>query len=92
MLFRSATVSLDKTKPTITGSRTPAANDFGWNNTYSSIHPVLQGDNPDNSFSEVPYEKGFQMLQYIEDSILGYTLMEDFLTYYVYNNEFTSID
>jgi hypothetical protein len=32
------------------------------------------------------------MLQYIEDSILGYTLMEDFLTYYVYNNEFTSID
>jgi leukotriene-A4 hydrolase len=32
---------------------------FGFNNTYSSIHPVLLGDNPDNSFSEVPYEKGF---------------------------------
>ncbi|KRE43667.1 OmpL47-type beta-barrel domain-containing protein [Knoellia sp. Soil729] len=28
-----ATVSLDKTKPTIAGSRKPAANDFGWNNT-----------------------------------------------------------
>ncbi len=28
-----ATVSLDKTKPTITGGRTPAANGDGWNNT-----------------------------------------------------------
>ena len=32
---------------------------YGLNNTYSSLHPVLLGDNPDNSFSEVPYEKGF---------------------------------
>jgi len=36
-----------------------AMNDFGLNSTYASIHPVLKGDNPDNSFSEVPYEKGF---------------------------------
>ena len=33
-----ATVSLDKTKPTITGSRTPAANDYGWNNTDVTVH------------------------------------------------------
>lgn len=65
---------------------------FGVNNTYSSIHPVLLGDNPDNSFSEVPYEKGFQMLAYIEKNVLGYALMEDFLTYYIYNNALTSID
>lgn len=32
---------------------------FGLDNTYSSLHPVLQGDNPDNSFSNVCYEKGF---------------------------------
>jgi leukotriene-A4 hydrolase len=31
----------------------------GVNSTYASLHPVLKGDNPDNSFSEVPYEKGF---------------------------------
>ncbi len=31
----------------------------GLNTTYSSIHPVLKGDNPDNSFSRVPYEKGY---------------------------------
>ena len=39
---------------------------YGLNNTYSSLHPVLLGDNPDNSFSEVPYEKGFQLIYYME--------------------------
>lgn len=40
-------------------------NDYGLDNkngtsySYASLHPVLKGDNPDNSFSEVPYEKGF---------------------------------
>ena len=38
---------------------------FGLDSTYSSLHPVLRGDNPDNSFSEVPYEKGFQFLYYL---------------------------
>ncbi|GGN09749.1 hypothetical protein GCM10009721_42070 [Terrabacter tumescens] len=33
-----ATVSLDKTKPTITGSRTPDANDLGWNYTDVKVH------------------------------------------------------
>ncbi len=33
-----ATVSLDKGKPVITGSRTPEANDMGWNNTDVTVH------------------------------------------------------
>lgn len=41
----------------------------GYENTYSTLHPVLFGDNPDNSFNEVPYEKGFQLLAYIENLI-----------------------
>ena len=65
---------------------------IGWDNTYASIHPVLQGDNPDNSFSEVPYEKGFQLLQWIEDSVLDTIYMEDFMTYYIVNNKLTSIN
>ena len=32
---------------------------FGLNSTYSSLYPVLNGHSPDDSFSEVPYEKGF---------------------------------
>jgi len=34
------------------------------------MHPVLAGDDPDNSFSEVPYEKGFQFL-YNMQNIIG---------------------
>lgn len=33
-----ATVSIDKTAPTIIGSRTPAANTAGWNNTDVTVH------------------------------------------------------
>lgn len=56
--------------------------------TYRSLHPVLAGDNPDNSYSIIPYEKGFQLLQYIEDSVIGYNNMQDFITYYIENNYF----
>lgn len=42
---------------------------FGLDNTYASIHPVLRGDNPDHSFSELPYEKGFQFLHFLEGLI-----------------------
>jgi len=45
---------------------------YGLDTTYSSIHPVLAGDNPDNSFSELPYERGFQTLVYLE-SLVGST-------------------
>jgi leukotriene-A4 hydrolase len=37
--------------------------------SYTSIHPVLKGDNPDASFTTVPYEKGFQFLYYINSTI-----------------------
>jgi leukotriene-A4 hydrolase len=32
---------------------------FGLNNNFSSLHPILTDASPDDSFSEVPYEKGF---------------------------------
>lgn len=58
---------------------------YGENNTYSSIHPVLFGDNPDNSFSEMPYEKGFQLLQFM-CNLVGNTAWKNFITYYINNN------
>lgn len=32
---------------------------YGMDNVFSSLHPTLKGANPDDSFSTVPYEKGF---------------------------------
>ncbi|WP_270888869.1 OmpL47-type beta-barrel domain-containing protein [Pedococcus sp. 5OH_020] len=55
----SATVNLDKTKPTITGSRTPGANSYGWNKTDVTVHfdgkDTLSGIysvTPDKTFGE----------------------------------------
>ena len=54
---------------------------LGLDNTYSTIHPVLQGDNPDNAFTTVPYEKGFQLLTYLE-SFVGEDNFQRFLQIY----------
>jgi len=39
---------------------------FGLSNNFSSLHPILDVSSPDDSFSEVPYEKGFQFITYLE--------------------------
>ncbi len=41
-------------------------NSFGLANNFSSLYPILTDSSPDDSFSEVPYEKGFQFLTYLE--------------------------
>lgn len=43
---------------------------FGLESNFSSLHPDTTGLNPDDSFSKIPYEKGFQFLTYLE-SIIG---------------------
>jgi leukotriene-A4 hydrolase len=63
---------------------------FGLDNTYSSIHPVLAGDNPDNSFTELPYEKGFQTLTYLE-SLVGADQFRMFLRFWVSSRLLTSV-
>ncbi|WP_420183590.1 OmpL47-type beta-barrel domain-containing protein [Knoellia sp. CPCC 206435] len=53
----SATVSLDRTKPTITGSRTPAANGFGWNNT--DVMVSFDGDDTLSGIDSVTADRTF---------------------------------
>ncbi|KRC88264.1 hypothetical protein ASE25_15580 [Terrabacter sp. Root85] len=52
-----ATVSLDKTKPTITGSRSPAANPAGWNKTDVTVH--FDGDDALSGIDSVTPDKTF---------------------------------
>lgn len=61
-------------------------NTYGLESTYSSIHPILEGDSPDNAFSTVPYEKGFQLLYYME-SLVGEDNFQSFLRTYI--NKYT---
>jgi len=42
---------------------------FGFASNYTALEPIVAGANPDDSFSNIPYEKGFQFLKYIENII-----------------------
>ena len=45
-------------------------NQYGKDNSYSSLHPDTANENPDDAVSILPYDKGYQLLIYIE-SLLG---------------------
>ena len=64
---------------------------FGLNTTYASLYPVMNGANPDDSFSEVPYEKGFQFITYLESLMDSKLDFENFIRDYVFAHKLTSI-
>ena len=64
---------------------------YGVNNTYSSLYPVLNGDNPDRSYSQLPYEKGFQFLTYLESLLPSKDDFQKFVQGYVLEHTLTSI-
>lgn len=39
---------------------------YGLDNKYSSLNPKSGKANPDDAFSTIPYEKGYQFLLYLE--------------------------
>jgi len=39
---------------------------YGMDHVFSSLHPTLKGAAPDDAFSTIPYDKGFQLLYYLE--------------------------
>jgi len=41
-------------------------NGYGLTDSYSSLYPIMNGHDARDSSSEVPYEKGFQFLMYLE--------------------------
>jgi leukotriene-A4 hydrolase len=55
---------------------------YGLNDPYSSLFPNIRDDDPENSFSGLPYEKGSQFMYYIE-SLIGEDLMQSLLRLYI---------
>lgn len=64
---------------------------YGLNNSYASLYPVIGDGYPDESFSEIPYEKGFQLLYYLE-TLLGETKMQQLLRSHIDMNAQHSIN
>lgn len=64
---------------------------FGEDSTFATLKPDFTGVNPDDYYSDIPIEKGFNLMYYIE-SLIGEEYMQQFLTYYFIKFKFTSID
>jgi len=69
-------------------------NNYGTNNTYTSLLPQFGESDPDDyayAFSEVPYEKGFNFLYYLE-TLVNKTNFQIILKEYINAFKFQSID
>ena len=64
---------------------------FKDNMEFTKLKPKMAGIDPDDVYSEVPYEKGFQFLWRIERQI-GRPAFDEFLKKYIANFKFQSID
>lgn len=66
-------------------------NKLGLDSNYTSLYPLIEDQNPGDSLSAVPYEKGYQFLLYLE-GILGEANFHAMLKSYLIKNSQLSID
>ncbi|XP_036368514.1 leukotriene A-4 hydrolase-like [Octopus sinensis] len=59
---------------------------------FTRLVPELKGVSPDDSFSSVPYEKGYALLYYLEDLVGGPEVFEPFLKAYIEHFKYHSIN
>ena len=56
---------------------------FGESKSFSSLEPNLLGRNPDDAFNKVPYEKGFNLLYYLENKVNNDDIFQKFMRSYL---------
>ena len=56
---------------------------FGESKSFSSLEPNLLGRNPDDAFNKVPYEKGFNLLYYLENKVNNDEIFQKFMRSYI---------
>ena len=65
--------------------------DFGCDHPFTSLVTNLTGVHPDEAYSFVPYEKGSTFLRYLEETVGGAEIFEQFLRDYYKTFAYTSI-
>jgi leukotriene-A4 hydrolase len=65
-------------------------NHFGATNPLTALRPKMDGIDPDDAFSSVPYEKGFNLLCFLQ-SLVGAEKFEQWLKAYVTKFQYQSI-
>ncbi|KAG0210630.1 Leukotriene A-4 hydrolase [Mortierella sp. GBA30] len=56
---------------------------YGPDHRFTALCPCLRGEDPDDAFSKVPYEKGFNLLYYLEKHLGGPEVFEPYLRAHV---------
>ncbi len=60
------------------------------NGPFTALVWPLSGEDPDDAFSRVPYEKGFNLLYYLE-SLVGTEAFESFAKHYIDKYKFSTV-
>jgi len=63
-----------------------SVNGFGSDHQFTALVPRIQGLDPDDAFSSVPYEKGYNFLYYLETVVGGPDAFEPFFKLWIQNN------
>ncbi|KAG0052561.1 Leukotriene A-4 hydrolase [Gryganskiella cystojenkinii] len=56
---------------------------YGNDHPFTALRPCLRGEDPDDAFSSVPYEKGFNLLYYLEKHLGGPAVFEPYVKAHV---------
>ncbi|KAG0304689.1 Leukotriene A-4 hydrolase, partial [Dissophora globulifera] len=56
---------------------------YGKDHPFTALRPCLRGEDPDDAFSSVPYEKGFNMLYYLEKQLGGEKVFDPYVRAHV---------
>ena len=64
---------------------------LGRDSNYTSLRPNLTGIVPDDIYSDIPYEKGFNFMYYIE-TLVGEKIMLNFFRQYFIKHKYKSVD
>jgi len=56
---------------------------FGATHAFTQLIPPLDGVDPDDSFSAVPYEKGISLLNHLTSVVGGRSIFEEFAAHYI---------
>ncbi|OJJ58413.1 hypothetical protein ASPSYDRAFT_89166 [Aspergillus sydowii CBS 593.65] len=64
---------------------------YGHDHEFTKLVPTLKGDDPDDAFSSIPYEKGFNFLFYLEN-LIGKDKFDRFIPHYFTTFKGKSLD
>ena len=68
-----------------------AINMYGEDSNFTCLSPDFSGIDPDDGFSTIPYEKGYQFLVYLEEKV-GEDIFREIMSKYIDTFKYKSVD